>query len=198
MIFVLAVFAVFCISLSMDSKEVPKVIWRVLAWYFSFTVLVIFFAFFYYVFTDEFESPVSEFAAIFVPAGLFYCMLIYGEDYWGLLVNLVPYVLMIPSYINILIVFSISKTDDVTWGTRSTSYDSKGVSTGFKLKKVAYLFVFVVCNLASGLIFEELERSDNLAYMYGLYALALILLLIPLIGETIFMLGFCCRKCKPI
>ena len=59
--------------------------------------------------------------------------------------------IMIPSYANIFLIFAISRTDDVNWGTRDVQNSKVIKKAKFKQYKVFYLLSFVISNLAFGL-----------------------------------------------
>ena len=103
---------------------------------------------------------------------------------------------MIPVYINILMVFSISRTDDITWGTRHiTGLEVDTQTVQYQLKKFLSLFFFVFCNLFFGLLFEQFDKDSNFLVMEFLYSICLLVLITPLIGEFLYMIKYFCRKC---
>lgn len=73
-----------------------------------------------------------------------------------LLYNFPGYIYYLPTYINILQIYAICQTDDVSWGTR-TDGEKKSNSRiqEFKYKKVLYLVAYVLSNSAFGFLFEK-------------------------------------------
>ena len=146
----------------MNPRQVPAGIWKFISGFFSFTVVLIIIGLITFISLGELENELAFYGIIVVPISIFLSILIYGEDYCKIAINSIPYILMIPVYINILMVFSISRTDDITWGTRHITGNEVDTQTvEYQLKKVFYMFFFVICNIFFGLLFEQFDRDSN-------------------------------------
>lgn len=107
-----------------------------------------------------------------------------------------PYLYYIPTYINILQIYAICKTDDVSWGTRisgdQSKYDKK--AEDFKYKKFVYLVLYVFCNSIFGFLFERFYQAGADNILRSLYGGALILICTPFCGELYYMLIYCLQQ----
>jgi cellulose synthase/poly-beta-1,6-N-acetylglucosamine synthase-like glycosyltransferase len=104
-----------------------------------------------------FENSVYLIVLIIVPCTLVISLLMYDcRSIKNYAICAFPYVYYIPTYINILQIYAICKTDDVSWGTRGdpeNDYNSK--FENFKYKKFFYLITYVISNSIFGFLFEK-------------------------------------------
>ena len=152
-IYIFAMGCIIIVSLATAPDNV-KTFWVVMSIFFSLTGIYIIAGLFKIVLDNQFavgNVAGYEAAGLFVVMGV--AILCYWENFFTMLVFGFHYVLLTPTYVNILTVFAICKTDDVSWGTRGK--DEKGTSQQdeFNWKKTVFLAVFVGCNvIMAGLV----------------------------------------------
>ena len=78
----------------------------------------------------------------------------YWENFFTMLIFAFYYTLLMPTYINILMVYAVCKTDDVTWGTRGKDEKGSSLQDEFNLKKTIFLVFFAACNICLGGVLE--------------------------------------------
>ena len=78
----------------------------------------------------------------------------YWENFFTMLIFSFYYTLLMPTYINILMVFAVCKTDDVTWGTRGKDEKGSSLQDQFNWKKTVFLALFAGCNIILGGVVE--------------------------------------------
>lgn len=177
-IYLILTFCLFCISLVINSddlkdnkiservqgksKNVRKnlcgtYIFHFLAFFYFLTLVFILFVLLYVLIFIGFENQAYLIILIIVPCTLIISLLLF--DIRGIFKYFkysFYYIYYIPTYVNILQIYSICKTDDVTWGTRDDNnkeYNSK--QELFKYKKFFYLILYVLCNSIFGFLFEK-------------------------------------------
>lgn len=81
---------------------------------------------------------------------------IYAEDYHKIILFSVFFVLMFANYMNLLLIFAISKTDETTNAVdeRSAKYKPPK-NSAFKQYKVFYVLGFSISNIVFGLLLER-------------------------------------------
>jgi chitin synthase len=125
----------------------------VLCWFFSFTGVLIVFGSVYLI--DQTELVLADwmtyeaFAIFFVIAIAILC---YWESFFTILLFSMHYLLLTPTYINILTVFAMCRTDDVSWGTRGKELKGKSLHDDFSYKKTLCLLIFLASNVVLGCI----------------------------------------------
>lgn len=138
------------VALATDPENV-KPFWVALCWFFSAAGIFMVWGLLQLAIPNEF--PISDIVA-YEAAGLFFVMgmaiLCYWENFFTMLIFGVHYILLTPTYINILTVFAICKTDDVSWGTRGKDEKGSSQQDEFNWKKTVFLAIFVACNVVMG------------------------------------------------
>jgi chitin synthase len=131
-----------------------KPFWVCLSWFFSAAGVYIIWGLVLIIYRSDID--VSD-IAMYEAGGLFLIMglaiVCYWENFFTMLVFGVHYILLTPTYINILTVFAICKTDDVSWGTRGKDEKGSSQQDDFNWKKTVFLAIFVACNVVmAGLV----------------------------------------------
>ena len=142
------------VALATDPEYV-KPFWVAICWFFSIAGLFMVGGLIQLINVGEF--PLDSIVA-YEAAGLFFIMglaiLCYWENFFTILVFGVHYILLTPTYINILTVYAICKTDDVSWGTRGKDEKGNSQQDEFMWKKTVFLAIFVACNVVMGGLFQ--------------------------------------------
>lgn len=176
-IYLIFTFCLFCISLVIGSEElnddkievtvngekIPSkknrcgaYIFNFLALFYFLTLLYILSVLLYVIIAVGFSSVAYITIIIIVPCTLVLSLLLYDPtSIWTYLKCCPYYIYYIPTYINILQIYSICKTDDVSWGTRGNSGHYNTKYEAFKYKKFLYLLTYVLCNSIFGFLFEK-------------------------------------------
>lgn len=138
--------------------------------------------------TQSFESTYSMAALCASIGAVALALALYCED-WVYVVACFPfYVLMMPVYVNILSVYAICKTDDLTWGTRRTSseFSPDTLSLHFARLKSLYLLIYLLLNVVFAGLFEALDRNGLSEYLEILYGVSFCVLLCPVLGSVAY------------
>ena len=145
------------IGRNIQKNKTGSFIFNFLALYYFLVLLYIISVLLYVLIAVGFENSVYLIVLIIVPCTLVLSLLIYDfRSIKNYALCAIPYVYYIPTYINILQIYAICKTDDVSWGTRgdpNKDYNSK--FENFKYKKFFYLITYVFCNSVFGFLFEK-------------------------------------------
>ena len=75
----------------------------------------------YLLWLNPIEDTIVIVFILITPGLLVFSALVYGEALHKIPFYAVHYLLMMPTYVNILSIYSITQTDDLTWGTRPGS-----------------------------------------------------------------------------
>jgi len=133
------------------SPENVKPFWIGLCWFFSGTGVFMLWGMIQLIVQQEIELSnvaVYEAAGLFLIIGL--AILCYWDNFCTMLVFGLHYLLLSPTYINILTVFALCKTDDLSWGTRGPDSKTNNKQDEFNKKKTFFLVFFIGCNLLLG------------------------------------------------
>jgi cellulose synthase/poly-beta-1,6-N-acetylglucosamine synthase-like glycosyltransferase len=170
-IYLILTFCLFCISLvigagDLNDKVVENravkvkrnrcgsIIFNYLALFYFLVLLYILIVLLYVLIAVGFESEVYLIVIIIVPCTLILSLMLYDpSSICKYALCALPYAYYIPTYVNILQIYAICKTDDVSWGTRGNDYNSK--HEAFKYKKFFYLIAYVLSNSIFGFLFER-------------------------------------------
>ena len=117
--------------------------------------------------------------------------------------NLLPkclhYVLLIPTYVNIFLIYSICNVHDCTWGNRpdTLNSDEKQRLEEFEEFRAKWVIIWVVCNSAFS-YFLTLSRdstsSNSYYYFMIISAVGMIILCLRVIGGLIYFFTEGCYK----
>jgi hypothetical protein len=111
------------------SREPGEIIFDFLKCFYFFTLMFIVGAVLYIMIFKGFNSMISYYIIIIVPSSLVLSLLLYNiRDCFTYLRYFPAYVYYIATYINILQIYSICKTDDVSWGTEPGSKKDEEMS----------------------------------------------------------------------
>lgn len=131
--------------------ESIKLFWLALCWLFSATGAIIVGGSAYLIYQAELSisdwMTYHSFAIIFVIALAILC---YWENFFTIMLFSVYYIALTPTYINILTVFAMCRTDDVSWGTRGKESEGKSLQDDFSYKKMVCLVIFLTSNVVLG------------------------------------------------
>jgi hypothetical protein len=144
-------------SRSTDNRLGMKIFKMLILFYFL-TLLFISTSVVYLLVFDNFESIISYYIIIIVPISLSASLLLYNPlDILKYIKFMPAYFYYLATYINILQIYSICKTDDVSWGTETITKNQGGnlKFQKFTYKKVLYLILYILTNSAFGLCFEK-------------------------------------------
>ena len=161
------------------------------------------------VFTNAFASIFSKFIVMLAPGLIILSLTIYApSDILKYLKYFPSYFLYISSYINILQIYAICKTDDITWGTRNNQDDKNTKKTykksqkfqNFKYKKFIYLILYVFTNSFVGFLIQRyylfrFNLNDIHSTVGVVYIGASFLLTVPFIGELIYVINNLFKLC---
>jgi hypothetical protein len=153
----------------------------------------------------DFNTPWVQYVVLAVLGIMLVSACCYGEEYFKLAVAAPAYISLLPFYINVLAVFAACKTDDISWGTRGT--EESNTEKSFSRLKTWYLLFFIVCNLAFGMGFENVNRSSNegssnswsgwATYaLIVLYSIAMGILVFPFLSLLLYLSLRACRACR--
>lgn len=180
-------YIVLCLALGVNLKYMNERIWWVLCVLYALTFCFILCSLGYYLFINR-GNELLIIGVILLPLIILLQILLYCEDFKKLVRNACPYIAMIPTYANIFLLFSICKTDDITWGTRNNLRQQKPKGARFKLYKMYYLLSFVLSNLLFAFWIERSYIDGVLYPIYSLYIVTLVILILPLFGEIIYLI----------
>lgn len=174
---------------------------NLIAFLYFLSLAFILFTIFYVIIFEQLDRFEYIAVIILVPTILILSLIIFDcKEVCMYLKCAFPYVYYIPTYINILQIYAICKTDDVSWGTRingdQSKYDQKAES--FKYKKFVYLVLYIFCNSTFGFLFEMLYQFGADGVLRYLYGAALVLICTPFCGEVYYMTIYCFQKCKKV
>ena len=201
---------VFIVSLSLKPDGAPK-IWKYFSAFFAVVSYFMFAAIIYFVVIDDFSNQYMRWVFCAIVAMMAIASFLYGEEYFKIAFASIGYVGMLPTYINVLSVYAICQTDDISWGTRggATSEAQTNLGKSFSALKTWYLLFFVTCNVVFGMGFESIYRSasDNTnkwnyaaqTTMEALYTVAIGTMIFPFFAMIIYLffrLIRCCTKKK--
>lgn len=199
---------VFIVSLSLKPDGAPNV-WKYFSVFFAVVSYFMFLAIIYFVAIDDFANPYMRWVFCAIVAMMAIAAFLYGEEYFKIALAAIGYVGMLPTYINVLSVYAICQTDDISWGTRggATSEAQTNLGKSFSALKTWYLLFFVTCNVVFGMGFESIYRSasDNTnkwnyaaqTTMEALYTVALGTMIFPFFAMIIYLffrIIRCCTK----
>jgi chitin synthase len=129
-----------CIIALMASADQVKWYWRTVCAYYCVLVCLLTYIFIRLLNEECFLLPwyaMLVFIVVLVVMHIFAVLL--SKDWTGVLC-LVHYFLMLPTYINVIIVFAICRTDDFSWGTRDFQ---SNIEQSYSKSKAKYLQGFV-------------------------------------------------------
>lgn len=178
----------FILSLSLNPKR-SSLYWYTLLLFWLLISLFISLSILFFLITFSFESTYAMAALCASIGALGLAVGLYFEDWLYILACFPFYVLMLPVYVNMLSVFAICKTDDLTWGTRRTSSEQQtdALTLHFSRLKSIYLLIFLFCNVVFSGLFETLDfHYKNSAYLQVLYGVSFCVLLFPVIGCIVY------------
>ena len=132
-------------------------IFALFAHFYFISELYIVFAILYILISVGFSSSISYFLIVIVPSTCCLSLIMHNpRDIKQYVMYLPVYFYYIPTYINILQIYSICKTDDVSWGTCKEGESDLSITTQkFKYKKVLYLIIYVLTNSIFGFLFQR-------------------------------------------
>ena len=132
-------------------------IFNLFAHFYFASELYILFAILYILIVIGFSSKISYFLIVVVPCACCLSLIMHDpSDIMRYAMYLPAYFYYIPSYINILQIYSICKTDDISWGTQKEAESHQSLKLQqFKYKKVLYLILYVLTNSIFGFLFER-------------------------------------------
>jgi len=122
-------------------------------------------------------------------------VLIYCEDLRKMFVFSLWYSLMTPTYINVLMVFALCRTDDLTWGTRGNSANSSTKDL-YSAQKTKYLVLYATCNFLGAAVVRQMDAgtgNDNIEYLYLVGAM---LMVVPFVGEVGYHVALVGQRCR--
>jgi cellulose synthase/poly-beta-1,6-N-acetylglucosamine synthase-like glycosyltransferase len=94
----------------------------------------------------EATSTIGLILLIVLPIVLALAVLIYAEEIHRIMFYALHYTLMIPTFVNILPIYAITQTDDLSWGTRP-GHDASEIKSIYQAKKTWYILVYIVSNV---------------------------------------------------
>mmetsp|Transcript_7754 Transcript_7754/g.14727 ORF Transcript_7754/g.14727 Transcript_7754/m.14727 type:complete len:772 (-) Transcript_7754:1905-4220(-) len=193
------VISVTCIIALISSADQVKWYWNVVCGYYCLVSCLL--AYIFYRLSTA-ETDFFLFNWIWLPVigiiaahGL---AILLSQDKWSLLA-LVHYFLILPTYINVIIVYSMCRTDDFSWGTRDYG---EQIEVAFSKKKAEFLQWYVnlttVIAIASVYLYTNLRESDD--YKGAAEVIEIILVTIPAV--QIWWMLVCsiisnCFMCSP-
>jgi hypothetical protein len=81
------------------------------------------------------DGPVGLIADIQATYGLYLISSILFLDPWHMLTSFIQYLLLLPSYVNILLIYAFCNLHDVSWGTKGDNGSSKDLGQAKKVEK---------------------------------------------------------------
>lgn len=119
----------------------------------------------------------------------------------SILKGAIHYIFMMPTYVNIFLIYSICNIHDCTWGNRpdSLSTEERDRLEEFEEFRTKWAIIWVLCN--SGLAYIVMDISDtsrkNSTSLYFFYTIAIIgavLLIFRVLGGVTYFFTECCKK----
>mmetsp|Transcript_68 Transcript_68/g.56 ORF Transcript_68/g.56 Transcript_68/m.56 type:complete len:348 (+) Transcript_68:24-1067(+) len=119
-----------------------------------------------------------------------------------ILKGIVHFVLMIPTYVNMLLIYAICNIHDCTWGSRPdqmTAAETKKLEE-FEEFRTKWAVIWVLCNAAFAYYLNIIDKtsSDGSSSRWFIYAvgyIGYIIMLLRFLGATIYLIQeFCCKK----
>ena len=88
---------------------------------------------------------------------------------WKYFLGVIVLIFLSPTYINIIIIYSMANLHDVSWGNRATD-DKKGEETRKNLEqfRASYLIVWIFINAVYGYLIVYIERSGQKYFILAL------------------------------
>jgi len=81
---------------------------------------------------DGVHEPIADYQATY---GLYLISSILFLDPWHMLTSFIQYLLLLPSYVNILLIYAFCNLHDVSWGTKGDNGSSKDLGQAKKVEK---------------------------------------------------------------
>lgn len=144
----------FLLSLSTKAENVAE-FWSAACFFYSLiSILFIYCAVNLFVSDHFLDNLTVRYYALATVVAMALAVLIYYEDYRKLTLFSLYYLLMMPTYVNVLAVFALCKTDDLTWGTRGSARNASSKDK-YSSQKTKYLVFYVTCNFLVAAFIER-------------------------------------------
>jgi hypothetical protein len=161
--------------------------------------------------TETFDAIVLDNDADLMTAGAAVTMIlitlgiIFHGATFAVLRALPHFIIMIPSYVNIMVIFAMANMHDVTWGNRAnvkTKFEIK-TEKAFQYYRTKWLIMWTLSNVTFAYALNQLEKDgetagENAKYFLGVITgITVILLIVRFFGSMFFIFGEkCCCTWK--
>ena len=132
-----------------------------------------------------FANPLTQIYVGVILGVMSLAVLIYCEDLRKMCLFSLWYSIITPTYINVLMVFALCRTDDLTWGTRGNSSNSSTKDL-YSAQKTKYLILYAICNFVGAGVVRQMDTGTDDTSIEYLYLAGAMLMLLPFLGEVAY------------
>ena len=194
LIYVIILLIIFIISLSVKPKRVQdlyKAIVFILGIYQIFIIIIIIFYLLRYG---------SALAMIILgsTALSFALIVIINCEIKTILFGVFHYLFLVPTYINIFLIYSICNVHDCTWGNRPDmlNEEEKENLEEFEEYRAKWVIIWVLCNSGFSYFLILINKSpyNGSYYLYTVTGIGIMILFIRFLGGVFYVINECCQK----
>lgn len=131
----------------------------------------------------------------------------FGHNFWIMLSGCFQFLYMIPSYVNIFLIYATCNIHDVTWGNRpdNLNEEEKRRLQEFEEYRTKWVIIWVLCNAIFAFFFRNVQKSTadrdftgTEMYMWVIAIIGTALMTVRVIGSLLYLiLEFSVSKHSP-
>ena len=106
-----------------------------------------------------------------------------------MLKGVLQFLIMTPTYVNVLIMYANANIHDCTWGNRpdTLSRAEQAKEQDFKGYRTKWLVIWTLCNTLFGYFLNALDREGGDVYFLVLVFIGFIILFIRFVGSMVYL-----------
>ncbi|OMJ92142.1 hypothetical protein SteCoe_5130 [Stentor coeruleus] len=199
LVYLSIILMIFITSLGVKPRRVEdfyKILSVILGLYQIYTMYLIT----YFVATLDFADG-SKMVAVGISFTIlsFAAIIILNCETWLILKGVFHYIFLIPTYVNIFLIYSICNVHDCTWGNRpdALSNDEKNRLEEFEEFRTRWAIIWALCNSGFAYGMGELDKQSTIYSFYFLAAISgsgIGILILRVLGGILFVFIECCKK----
>eukprot|EP00359_Climacostomum_virens_P002109 CAMPEP_0204898632 /NCGR_PEP_ID=MMETSP1397-20131031/1407_1 /ASSEMBLY_ACC=CAM_ASM_000891 /TAXON_ID=49980 /ORGANISM="Climacostomum Climacostomum virens, Strain Stock W-24" /LENGTH=797 /DNA_ID=CAMNT_0052066515 /DNA_START=163 /DNA_END=2556 /DNA_ORIENTATION=+ len=186
----------FFLALGVRPNQVEHA-YKFLCWSFAVYIAIVILTLLYFVGVSAANLEWAPFLMLITVFCFTFTPLVYKE-FGTVMTNIVQFVLMTPTYVNIFMVYAICNTHDCTWGNRPDKLkdEERQKEEEFKAFRTRWLALWAFSNAVYAFFFNTLDlkrgNSEHLFgltveyYIYAVAVYALFILMVRFIGSMLF------------
>lgn len=199
LIYITVILVIFITSLGVKPRRVEdfyKIFSIILGIYQLYTMYLIA----YFVGSLEFTQG-SEWVAVGISGTIlaFAVIIILNCEIWTIAKGVFHYIFLIPTYVNIFLIYSICNVHDCTWGNRpdALSSDEKNRLEEFEEFRTRWAIIWVLSNSGFAYGMGELDKKSDIYSFYfiaGISGSGIAILILRVVGGILYFFIECCKK----